>query len=226
MILHKLCFYYYPYIAIITFIFGSIYRYEYNQYSWKTSSSQIFEKKLLYWGSNLFHFGIIFLLTGHFFGLLTPHKLYIFFISPEKKQISAMTFGGIAGLIALIGITILIYRRIKILNVYKTSSKLDILILILLKIQLILGLISIPISYSHLPEAKPMIALANWAQGIFLLSKNLHLYIMYEHWIFKAHIFIGLTIMLITPFTRLVHIFSIPYLYLIREGYQIVRSLK
>lgn len=226
MNLNKLLFSYYPYIAIIIFIFGSIYRYEYNQYSWKTSSSQIFEKKLLFWGSNLFHFGVIFLLTGHFFGLLTPHMIYVMFISPEKKQLIAMICGGVAGFIALIGITILIYRRMKIKNVYKTSSSLDILVLILLKIQLILGLMSIVVSYSHLPNASSMLALANWTQGIFLLSKDLHLYIINEHWIFKAHIFLGLSIMLITPFTRLVHIFSIPYLYLIREGYQIVRTLK
>lgn len=226
MNLHKLLFYYYPYIAILTFIFGSIYRYEYNQYSWKTSSSQILEKNLLYWGSNLFHFGIIFLLTGHFFGLLTPHKLYVIFISAEKKQIVAMISGGIAGTASLVGITILIYRRLKIERVKSTTTNLDMLVLILLKIQLILGLMSIFISYSHLPKVTSMLALANWSQGIFLLSKNLHLYVMYEHWIFKAHIFIGLTIMLITPFTRLVHIFSIPYLYILREGYQIVRSLK
>ena len=72
MNLNKLLFFYYPYLTIFIFFIGSIYRYEYNQYSWKSSSSQIFEKKLLFWGSNLFHFGIIFLLTGHFFGLLTP----------------------------------------------------------------------------------------------------------------------------------------------------------
>lgn len=226
MTLNKILFLYYPYISILIFIIGSIYRYEFNQYSWKSSSSQIFEKKLLFIGSNLFHFGIIFLLLGHFFGLLTPKFLYATFISPEKKQLVAMSFGGGAGLLALIGLGILLYRRLTNKNVLATTEFSDMLVLILLKIQLIIGLFSILISYKHLNDPSSMIAFANWSQGIMLFSKDIHMYIINEHWIFKTHIFLGLTLLLIVPFTRLVHVFSIPYLYFIREGYQIVRSLK
>lgn len=226
MTLNKLLFFYYPYIAIFMFIAGSIYRYEYNQYSWKTSSSQIFEKKILFWGSNLFHWGIIILLLGHFFGLLTPKFLYTIIITPEKKQILAMIVGGISGSICLIGLTILIYRRFYFDNIYQTTKSSDWLVLFLLYIQLLLGLLSIIISYDHIHDASSMIAFANWVQGIFLFSGNIHTYIINEHWIFKCHIFVGTSLLLIFPFTRLVHIFSFPYIYLLRDGYQIVRSFK
>ncbi len=226
MNLNKFLFFYYPYIAIFIFLIGSIYRYEYNQYSWKSSSSQIFEKKILYLGSNLFHFSIIFLLLGHFFGLLTPKFLYSAIISPEKKQILAMVFGGIAGIVSLVGLTMLIYRRFIYNNVYQTTKQSDLLVLFLLYIQLLLGLASILITYQHLDDASSMISFANWVQGIFLFSNNIHLYVINEHWLFKAHLFVGMSILLVFPFTRLIHIFSVPYLYLLRDGYQIVRNSK
>lgn len=226
LFLNKFVFLYYPYIALAIFFCGSIYRYEYDQYSWKSSSSQILEKKLLFWGSNFFHFGIIFLMAGHFVGLMTPKFLYSMIISPEKKQLVAMSAGGVAGIVCLIGLVILIYRRLFFTRIYITSSKFDILVLLLLFIQLTLGLLSIFISYQHIENPASMIAFANWTQGIFLFSKDLHLYVINEHWIFKCHLFLGMTILLIFPFTRLVHIFSFPYLYLLRDGYQIVRNAK
>ena len=216
---------YYPYIAIFIFILGSLYRYENNQYTWKSGSSQILENKLLFWGSNLFHFGILFLIFGHFFGLLTPKILYSKIISPDKKQIIAMTFGGIAGIFCFIGLTLLIYRRMSNLRVFFTSNKTDIIILLMLYVQLLIGLSSIVISYEHIDNPNTMIALANWVQGIFLFTPDLYLFVINEHWLFKCHLFLGMTILLFFPFTRLVHAFSFPYLYLLREGYQITRKL-
>jgi len=223
--LNSFMFSYYPYIAIFIFILGSLYRYENNQYTWKSGSSQILENKLLFWGSNLFHFGILFLIFGHFFGLLTPKILYSKIISPDKKQIIAMTFGGIAGIFCFIGLTLLIYRRMSNLRVFFTSNKTDIIILLMLYVQLLIGLSSIVILYEHIDNPNTMIALANWVQGIFLFTPDLYLFVINEHWLFKFHLFLGMTILLFFPFTRLVHAFSFPYLYLLREGYQITRKL-
>lgn len=217
---------YFPYIALFVFLFASIFRYENNQYSWKSSSSQLLNNKFFYIGSNFFHFGIIFLMLGHFFGLMTPHSIYSHFITAEHKQLMAMVSGGVAGIFCFIGLTILIYRRISDVRVNSTSNFSDIYVLFLLYIQLILGLSSIFISYEHVNDPSTMMALANWVQGIFTLSANLHLYVMAEHFIFKLHLFLGMLILLIFPFTRLVHVFSFPYLYILRTGYQIVRSFK
>lgn len=217
---------YLPYIAIFVFIFGSIYRYENNQYAWKSSSSQILRNKLFFVGSNFFHFGIIFLMFGHFLGLTTPHFLYSKFITAEHKQLIAMISGGIAGVFCFIGLTILIYRRLFDERVNVNSDSSDIYVLFALYAQLLLGLLSIFVSYNHLHDPSTMISLANWVQGIFIFSPNLHLYVASEHFIFKAHLFFGMVIFIMFPFTRLVHVFSFPYLYLLRTGYQIVRVLK
>lgn len=217
---------YFPYISILIFILGSVFRYENNQYSWKSSSSQLLNNKLFFWSSNLFHFGILFLILGHFFGLLTPHSIYSKFITAEHKQMLAMFSGGIAGFFCFIGLTLLIYRRLSNDRVNSTSNISDIYVLFLLYLQLILGLLSIFISYSHIDNPSTMISLANWVQGIFTFSPNLYLYVIQEHFIFKAHLFFGMIILIVFPFTRLVHVFSIPYLYFFRSGYQLVRMFK
>jgi nitrate reductase gamma subunit len=224
--LNTFIFSYFPYIAIFVFIFGSIYRYENNQYSWKTSSSQLLSSRMFFIGSNFFHFGIIFLMFGHFFGLMTPHFVYSKFISAEHKQMLAMTAGGIAGIFCFIGLSILIHRRIFNERVSAAGNFSDIYVLFILYIQLILGLLSIFISYKHVNDPSTMISLANWVQGIFTLSPNLYLYIESEHLLFKMHLFFGMVIFIIFPFTRLIHVFSFPYLYLLRTGYQIVRILR
>lgn len=223
--IENVVFSYYPYIALTVFFVGSIYRYETNQYSWKSGSSQILRKDLLFWGSNLFHIGIIFLFLGHFFGLLTPKFIYSNFIKPEYKQILAMISGGIAGSICFIGLTFLIYRRLTDCRIRITSNFSDIFVLFLLYIQLFFGLLSIFISYKHFDDPSTMLCLASWAQGIFIFSPNLAYYVVNEHWIFKIHLFLGMTVFLVFPFTRLVHVFSFPYLYFLRSGYQIVRRL-
>lgn len=224
--LHNILFSYYPYLALTIFFVGSIYRYETNQYSWKSSSSQLLRKDSLFWWSNLFHIGIIFLLFGHFFGLLTPKFIYSYIISPEKKQMVAMFAGGVAGLICFFGLSMLIYRRLSDSRIKSTSNNSDIFILFLLYLQLLLGLFTTFITYDHLDNTSTMINLANWVQGIVLFSPDLSSYVANEHWLFKAHLFFGMTVFLVFPFTRLVHIFSFPYLYFLREGYQIVRKLK
>ncbi len=214
----------FPYIAIGSMIFGSILRYDRDPYSWKADSSQIMSKKGFVLGSNLFHVGIILLFFGHLIGLLTPHSVYSHFISAEHKQILAMTAGGIFGAMIFVGMVILIARRLGNKRVRRTSHPMDILILLLLFAQLILGLLTIPASYQHLEGATSMIALADWAQGILTFRPDVASEIAGEPLIFKLHILLGLTIFLIFPFTRLVHIFSVPIKYLLRSGYQIVRK--
>ena len=213
----------FPYIAIGSMIFGSILRYDRDPYSWKADSSQIMSKKGFRLGSNLFHVGIILLFLGHLIGLLTPHAVYGRYITAEHKQILAMTAGGIFGTMTFFGMIILISRRLGNERVRKTSHKMDILILLLLFAQLLLGLLTIPVSYQHLEGATSMIALAHWAQGIVTFRPDVASEIAGEPLIFKLHILLGLTIFLIFPFTRLVHIFSVPIKYLFRSGYQIVR---
>ena len=223
--LNNFFFNYYPYIVLSFFFIGSIYRYENSQYTWKSGSSQILRNNI-FLASNFFHFGILFLIFGHFFGLMTPKIIYSKFITPESKQLVAIIVGGTAGFFCLFGLTFILYRRFFDIRIRKNSNKSDFLVLILLYFQLLLGLFSILISVNHLDNPSSMISLAHWVQGIFIFDENLYHYITNEHWIFKLHLILGMTILLIFPFTRLIHIFSFPYLYFLRTGYQIVRILK
>lgn len=213
---------YYPYFALFTFFIGCIARYEYAQYEWKTGSSQLLRNKGMRLGSNLFHIGIIFLLFGHFFGLLTPHSVYSKVIHTQVKQHLAMISGGFFGIVCFFGLTFLLYRRLFDKRIRVTSTFSDIFILFMLYLQLILGLVSIFISSKDL-SGSSMKSLADWVQHIVTFREFAFFYVREEHWIFKAHIVLGLTIFMIFPFTRLVHVLSVPFGYLFRTGYQIVR---
>jgi len=213
----------YPYIALTVFFVGSLLRYDRDQYTWKASSSQLLSKKDMRLGSNLFHIGIIALFFGHLMGLLTPHWAYESVISAGTKQVLAMTAGGIFGLTCLAGMILLIRRRLSDARIRATSQATDLPILLLLFVQLVLGLLTIPASAQHL-DGSSMLALASWAQHIVTFQGDAAAIVAGEAFIFKIHLVLGLTIFLVFPFTRLVHVWSVPVQYLARSGYQIVRK--
>lgn len=213
----------YPYIAITVFFLGSLLRYDRDQYTWKASSSQLLSKKDMRLGSNLFHIGIIALFFGHLVGLLTPHWAYHFMMSAGTKQLLAMTAGGIFGLICLAGMILLIRRRMLDARIKATSQTTDLPILLILFVQLVLGLVTIPFSAQHM-DGSSMLALASWAQHVVTFQGDAASFVAGEAFIFKIHLVLGLTIFLVFPFTRLVHVWSVPVQYLTRSGYQIVRK--
>ena len=197
----------YPYIALTVFLLGSLIRFDREQYSWKSDSSQLLRRRQLRLGSNLFHIGVLFLFFGHFVGMLTPHAVYEPFISTGAKQILAMVSGGIAGLLGFVGLTLLLHRRLTEPRIRATSKPSDILILLLLWLQLLLGLATIPLSAQHL-DGSMMVRLAEWAQRIVTFRGGAVELLEGAGWIFKTHLFLGMTIFLVFPFTRLVHVWS------------------
>ncbi|NNC71280.1 MAG: respiratory nitrate reductase subunit gamma [Sphingomonadaceae bacterium] len=224
--LNEMIFGIYPYIALSVLAIGSIIRYDREPYSWRSSSSQILRRRQLMVGSVLFHLGVLIVFVGHLVGLLTPIELFDWMgISHPFKQVMAIGVGGVAGAISLIGATMLVHRRLFDARVRRNSSFADTAVILLLWVQLILGLSTILISLEHLDGAE-MVRFMAWAQGIFTFDATAASYVFDAHWIFKLHIFLGLTIFLIFPFTRLVHMLSAPVRYVWRPGYQIVRSRK
>ena len=214
----------YPYIALSVLVLGSIVRYDREPYTWRSGSSQLLRRKQLVWGSVLFHAGILIVFFGHLVGLLTPIAVFDFIgIGHGAKQVMAIVVGGIAGIFALIGATLLLHRRLSDARIRATSSFADIGILALLWVQLVLGLATIPLSLGHL-DGSEMIKFMAWAQGIFLFDTGAFSYIADVNPIFKLHLFLGLTIFLLFPFTRLVHMLSAPVRYVWRPGYQVVRT--
>lgn len=214
----------YPYLALTVFVLGSLIRFDREQYTWKAGSSQLLRRKQLRVGSNLFHVGILIIFFGHLGGLLTP--IWIFDalgISHGFKQGLAIVVGGVAGLMCLVGIALLTHRRLFDARIRATSSFSDTAILLILFAQLLLGLATIPVSLGHM-DGHEMVKFMTWAQGILTLQADAWKQVQDVNLIFKAHLVLGMTIFLVFPFTRLVHVWSAPIWYLGRRGYQVVRS--
>lgn len=226
--MHNFLFGIYPYIALSVLFIGSVARYERDPFTWKTSSSQLLRRRQLIVGSVLFHVGVLVIFFGHLVGLMTPIAVFdALGISHGAKQVLAVVAGGIAGAMALTGGAMLFHRRWTDPRIRKTSSFADIAILALLLTQLVLGLGTIFVSVQHL-DGHEMTKFMSWAQGIVTFNSGAADQIADAALVFKLHLFLGLTIFLLFPFTRLAHVasgFFAPLRYLfLRPGYQIVRS--
>lgn len=215
-----------PYLALTVLVVGSIARYERDPFTWKSSSSQLLRRKQLVWGSILFHVGVLIVFFGHLVGMLTPVEIFhLLGMSYGFKQVLAIVVGGVAGAMAIVGGAMLLHRRLFDPRVRANSSFADTTILALLCAQLVLGLGTILVSIQHL-DGGEMVKFMAWAQGIFALKAGAWELVADVHWIFKLHILLGLVIFILFPFTRLVHMLSVPVRYVLRPGYQIVRTRK
>ncbi|ABI66989.1 respiratory nitrate reductase gamma subunit [Maricaulis maris MCS10] len=222
-ILNSALFGIYPYIALAVLVVGSIIRYDREPYSWRAGSSQLLRRRQLVLGSILFHVGVLVIFFGHLVGLLTPIGVFdALGISHGAKQLLAVIAGGVAGVMALIGASLLLHRRLFDARIRSTTSFSDMAILLMLYAQLLLGVGSIAVSMQHL-DGHEMTKFMSWAQGVFTFQPGVAAHVADVHWIFKAHLVLGLTIFLVFPFTRLVHMFSAPVRYIFRQGYQVVR---
>lgn len=223
-LLNSLLFGVYPYICLTIWLLGSLIRFDREQYTWKSDSSQLLRRKMLRLGSNMFHFGILVVVIGHFVGFLTPHWLVSMFLNASQHQLLAMAGGGAAGIVAIVGLTMLLYRRMFDSRVRINSAHTDMLVLALLWVQLALGLLTVPMSMQHMDGAM-FITLSDYIKGIVTFNPLASALIVTVPMVYKLHIFLGFTIFLVAPFTRLVHIWSgwATVGYLIRP-HQIIRK--
>ncbi|GAW85583.1 nitrate reductase gamma subunit [Bathymodiolus platifrons methanotrophic gill symbiont] len=225
MNLSNLLFGVYPYIALTTFLVGSVIRFDREQYTWKADSSQIFEKEQLQKGSILFHIGVLALFMGHFAGLVTPHSWFLAMgVSDMMHQIVAISAGAAFGSICMMGGVILWKRRMYHPRVRANSRFMDLFILNWILVTLGVGLLTIPVSIYHAfsGDTSAMIALADWAQATLTLNANSTL-LANVGFIYKLHLFLGMSVFFLFPFSRLVHVWSMPLGYMFRP-YQIVRT--
>jgi nitrate reductase gamma subunit len=224
MDLNQILFGVYPYIALAVLVVGSIVRFDREPYTWRTGSSQLLRRRQLVAGSVMFHLGVLAIFGGHFVGLLTPIWVFDALGVPHgAKQMLAIVAGGAAGLLALAGGCLLLHRRLFDPRIRKTSSFGDTAILAVLMVQLLLGLSTIPFSLQH-RDGHEMVKFMNWAQGVFTFRPRVADHVADVAWVFKAHLALGMTILLVFPFTRLVHMLSAPVWYLNRRGWQLVRT--
>ncbi len=215
----------YPYIALAVFLVGSLIRFDREQYTWKSDSSQLLKSGQLRWGSNLFHIGILGIFFGHLVGLLTPVSVWhALGVSAPAKQMLAIVAGGVFGLMCLAGLALLIGRRAAEPRIRATTRTMDWVILLLLLAQLGLGLLSIGVSWQHRDGAE-MLKFMEWSQRIVTFRGGAADLVADAAMIFKLHLVLGMTIFLVFPFTRLVHVWSgfatIGYLF---RPHQVARS--
>ncbi len=223
--LHQFVFGIYPYLALAIFFLGSLIRFDREQYTWKSESSQVLNMGMLRWGSPLFHLGVLGLFFGHAAGLLTPVWVWdTLGVSHGTKQMVAMLAGGVMGSLCLIGLLMLLARRLSNVRVAARSTWKDQLVLLWLLATLLLGLSSIFVSASHM-DGHMMVLLMSWAQHVVTFRGDAADFILTAPLIFKLHLFMGMSLFVIFPFTRLVHVWSgfgaITYL---GRAYQLVRS--
>jgi nitrate reductase gamma subunit len=216
----------YPYVCLAVLLFGSLVRFDREPYTWKSDSSQMLRNRQLRLGSNLFHYGVIIVILGHFIGFLAPHWMVDWALSATAHQLLAMVVGGIAGLVAIIGLSILLHRRLADPRIRLNSRKWDIAITVMLWLQLALGLLTVPLSAYHM-DGELFETLTSYVKGIVTFDGGVADLMVGVPLTYKLHILLGFTLFLVSPFTRMIHIWSGvgTLAYLIRP-YQIVRTPK
>ena len=214
----------YPYVCLAVLLIGSLIRFDREPYTWKSDSSQMLRKGQLRLGSNLFHFGVLVVILGHFVGFLAPHWAVDWALDPTGHQLLAMVVGGIAGFVAIVGLTILLHRRLVDPRIRLNSRKWDIAVAIMLWLQLALGLLTVPLSAFHMDGALFEV-LTTYVKAIVTLDGGAASLMSGVPLTCKLHVLLGFTIFLISPFTRMIHIWSgvgaLSYLF---RPYQIVRT--
>ena len=214
----------YPYLCLAVLLIGSLIRFDREPYTWKSDSSQMLRTGQLRLGSNLFHYGVIIVILGHFVGFLAPHWGIDWAVSPVTHQLLAMVVGGIAGLVAIIGLSILLHRRLGDPRIRLNSRKWDIAVAMLLWLQLALGLVTVPQSAFHI-DGVLFETLTSYVKGIVTLDGSASSLMTDVPLVYKLHVLVGFTVFLVSPFTRMIHIWSgagaLAYLF---RPYQIVRT--
>lgn len=211
----------YSYCAVIIFavlIFAQKYKSKNNQYIVDKKEQYIYGG-LFRFGNNLFHWSVGLLMIGHFFGLLTPEKLYTIFITVKEKQILEIYIGGGAGIICFIGMTIMIVERILNKKLWVTNSVSRFVMLFMVYVQLILGLLSILVSWKHL-DGSQMLYITKWLQHLVILDANAYQALTSVNFIYKLHIILGFSILLVFPFTKLIHVVNLPVRHITNVGYK------
>ncbi len=211
-----------PYVVLTLFVSGLIWRYVTNPFGWTSKSSEMLEKRKLKWGSLLFHYGVLAVFCGHIAGLLVPVQVYRGLgISDEAYHLVAMVGGMPAGIVTFVGSLILLYRRYADPRIRATSSTGDRVALIVLVVVLFTGLAATAGSSLSHGDFDYRTTINPWLRGVLALRPDPELMETVPIG-FKVHILTTFALYLVFPFTRLVHVFSLPLGYL-RRSYVLYR---
>ncbi|HEX6501481.1 MAG TPA: respiratory nitrate reductase subunit gamma [Micromonosporaceae bacterium] len=205
-----------PYMALATFVVGHVWRWRYDQFGWTSRSTELQERRLLKWGSPLFHYGAFLAVAGHIVGILVPKSLTEFFGIPETQYRWFSAIGGtIASVGVILGVAALAFRRTSVPRVRATTSPVDWVALILLAVVIVLGIIPTVAENLLGPGYDYRNTVAPWFRGLFYGHPNVTA-ISQAPAIYQIHATAAWVILAVWPFTRLVHVWSYPLWYLWR----------
>jgi nitrate reductase gamma subunit len=206
-----------PYLAIILGVVVTFMRYFSDRFSYSSLSSQFLENRQLFWGSVPWHYGILFILTGHLVGFLIPRTVLAWNSVPVRLYIlegTALAFG----LLTLWGAVVLVIRRAVTARIRAVTSTMDVVLLLALLAQVVAG---VGIAVSHRWGSSWYAGFAvPYLWSILRLSPDIAL-VANLPFMVQFHIVGAFVIVALLPFTRLVHLLSLPYSYVWRP-YQVV----
>jgi len=207
----------FPYIAIALAIVVGVYRYFGDRFSYSSLSTQFLENDKLFWGSVAWHYGIILILLAHVFAFLLP-DLHLAIVGGPLRTVVLEVTGWALAMYSLFGLILLAIRRLSVSRVAVTSNLADWLLLLSLIVQVALGLyIAVFYTWGGLWFTKTA---ASWLWSLVTLRPDIS-YVQTMPWAVKLHFFLAFVVILLFPFTRLVHVFTLPVTYLWRP-YQVV----
>lgn len=214
-----------PYIVLLILISGLTWRYKYDQFGWTTRSSQLYESKILKIASPIFHFALLAVFVGHIVGLLVPKSFTDSIgLTQDMYHAGAYYGGGLAGIALAVSLGMLIWRRRRTGRVFKATTANDKIMYLVLAVVIVLGLLA-----TFWGETHPNGDHHNYRETVSVWFRSMVFFqpdvapMAAATWQFKAHVFFGLFLFAITPFTRLVHAFTAPVHYLFRP-YIVYRS--
>ncbi|WP_339064063.1 respiratory nitrate reductase subunit gamma [Tepidibacillus marianensis] len=214
----------FPYVALTVFILGHIYKYNHDQIGWSARSTEIMEKPLLKWGSPLFHYGIIFAFFGHVAGVIIPKGFYETLRVPDELyHLGAVAIGSVVGIMALVGLIILVARRMKVQRIRIFTQRMDWVTEIVLLLVVFQGVYVTLIRNLVVGEFDYRNTIGPWFRSLFIFSPDPSL-ITKVPVSFQIHILLAFLLFALWPFTRLVHLWSLPLEYL-KRNYISYRSL-
>ncbi|CAM3126329.1 respiratory nitrate reductase subunit gamma [Mycobacterium intermedium] len=213
-----------PYVVLAIVVIGAWWRYRYDKFGWTTRSSQLYESRLLSIGSPLFHFGSLMVIMGHVAGLFIPESwTRDMGMSDHLYHLQALLLGIPAGAATLIGIGLLIYRRRVNPRVRLATTRNDKLMYVVLVCALVAGMSCTLIGATHFGELHDYRQRVSvWFRSIWILDPRGDL-MSQAAFYYQLHVLLAMMLFALWPYTRLVHAFSAPVMYLFRP-YIVYRS--
>ncbi len=213
MTLDNVLFQFLPYVPLALFLIEGVRRYRQRPFSYSSLSSQFLEGDRLFMGSVPWHYGILFVLTGHLIGFLFPRELIALGSTPWRLLIIEVS-GLIGGLLSLVGLIELTARRFTNDRIRVVTSPMDIVVLVVLLTQVGLGVyIALMHRWGSMWFAT---ALAPYLWSVLSFRPDVAL-VSVLPWAIKSHIVGAFVFLAILPYSRLVHLLVWPIHYLFRR---------